>query len=83
MSSSADYTIHVPIPAGTRGPGNEQVSMGIPNIDERDLDCRVGGGERSIDTDEIRNGAKDHKGGEIMKETIRNASIAVGSAGMK
>ena len=44
--------------------GNEPVSMGMPNIDDRDLDHRVDDGKRSSGTDGIKNGAMDHgKGG--------------------
>ena len=45
--------------------GNEPASMGMPNIDDRDLGRRVDDGKRSTGTDEIKNGAMDHeKGGE-------------------
>ena len=45
--------------------GNEPASIGIPNIDDRDLGRRVDDGKRSTGTDEIKNGAMDHeKGGE-------------------
>ena len=84
MSDGADHA-SVPTPAGTREPGDELVSMGMPNIDERDLGRGVDGGERSTGTDETRSGARGHEGEgcEMTKETSRNASIAVGSAEMK
>ena len=46
--------------------GNESVSMGMPNIDDRDLGRRVDDGKRSTcSTEEIKNGAMDHeKGGD-------------------
>ena len=45
--------------------GNEPVSMGMPNTDDRDLGRRVDDDKRSTGTDEIGNGAMDHeKGGE-------------------
>ena len=43
--------------------GNEPVSIGIPNIDDRDLGRRVDDGKWSTDTDEIKNGAVDHEKG--------------------
>ena len=39
--------------------------MRMPNIDDRDLDHRVGDGKRSTGTDGIKNGEMDHgKGGD-------------------
>ena len=39
--------------------------MGMPNTDDRDLGRRVDDDKRSTGTDEIKNGAMDHKkGGE-------------------
>ena len=62
MSGGTDHT-SVPTPAGTRGPGNGPVSMGISSIDERDLGRGVDNGERSTGTDETRSGARDYDGG--------------------
>ena len=36
----------------------------MSNINEKDLCCRVNDGKRSTSTDEIRNGARHHEGGE-------------------
>ena len=41
--------------------GNEPVSMGMPNIDDRDLGRRVDDGKRSTGSDEIKNEAMDHE----------------------
>ena len=43
--------------------GNEPVSMGMPNIDDRDLGRRVDDDKRSTGTDEIKNGAMDNEKG--------------------
>ena len=43
--------------------GNEPMSMGMPNIDDRDLGHRVDDGKRSSGTDGIKNGAMDHQKG--------------------
>ena len=82
MSSGADHT-SIPTPTGTRGPENDPVSMGVPNIDERGLGHGVDD-QRSTGTDETRSGAREHDGrGRDDKETRRNTSIAVGSAEIK
>ena len=45
--------------------GNAAVSMGMPNIDDRDLGRRVDDGKRSAGTDGIKNGVMDYeKGGD-------------------
>ena len=44
--------------------GNEPASMGIPNIDDRDLGRRVDNGKWSTGSDKINNGAMDHEKGE-------------------
>ena len=83
MSGSADHA-SAPTPAGTRGPGDKPASMGMPNIDERDLDCEVDDGERTTGTDETRSGARHHEGrGRDDEGGPRNVSIAAGSTGMK
>ena len=51
VSGGANHT-SVPIPTGTRGPGNEPVSMGMLNIDEKDLGLRADDGEWSTGTDD-------------------------------
>ena len=43
--------------------GKEPVSMGMPNIDDRDLGRRVDDGSWSTGTDEIKNGAIEHEEG--------------------
>ena len=40
--------------------GNEPMSMGMPNINDRDLGHRVDNIKRSSGTDEIKNGAMNH-----------------------
>ena len=82
MSGGADHK-NAQIPAGTRGPGNEPVSMGMPDNDEKDLGRKVDDVERITGADKIRNGARDHKGERMVKETSKNASLAVCSAGTK
>ena len=45
--------------------GDEPASMGMPNIDDRDLGRRIDDEKRSTGTDEIENEAMDHeKGGD-------------------
>ena len=41
--------------------GNEPVSLGMPNIDDRKLNRRVDDDKRSTGTDELKNGAMDHE----------------------
>ena len=48
--------------------GNEPVSMGMPNIDDRVLRRRIDDGKRSTRTDEIKNGAMDHEKGRYDKQ---------------
>ena len=43
--------------------GNEPVSMGMPNIDGRDMGRRVDDGKQSTDPYEIKNEAMDHEKG--------------------
>ena len=83
LSGGADHA-SVPTHVGTRIPGNEPVTMGISNLDKRDLGRRVDDNKRSTGTDETRSEARDHDGGDkITKETLRNANSTAGSTGMK
>ena len=43
--------------------GNEPVSMGMPNTDDRGIGRKADDGKRSTGTDEIKNGAMDHEKG--------------------
>ena len=84
VSDSADHT-SVSTPADTRGPGNDPVSMGIPNIDERTwaAESTTANGEQARTKPGVEQGITMGKGSELTKETRNNASIVVGSAGMK
>ena len=58
--------------------------MRMPNIDDRDMSRRVDDGRQSTGTDEIKKMEQCiTRKGEMMKETRRKASFAVGSTGMK
>ena len=59
MSGGADHT-SVPNPAGTKGPENDPVSMGMLNVDN--LGRGFDDGERSTGTNKARSGARDHDG---------------------
>ena len=84
MSGGADHT-NVPTPAGTRGPGNNSASIGIPNIDEKDwvAESTTANGAQAQTEPGVEHGIMMGKGGEMTNKTRRNGSIAVGSFGMK
>ena len=52
--------------------------MGMPNIDDRDLGCRVDDGNRSTGTDEIKNGAMDHEKGRDDEGDPREGELRIG-----
>ena len=54
--------IAIPVPEKSTS-GNAQVSMGMPNIDDRDLGLRIDDGKRGTGTEEIKNRAMNHEKG--------------------
>ena len=61
--------------------GNEPASMGMPNIDDRNLESTAANGAQALTKSRMEQWTS--RTGEMMKETRRKASFAVGSAEMK
>ena len=78
MSGGADHT-NVPIPARTRRPGNDPVRWVYRTLTGGNWAAEL----TTMNGAQARAKSRVEEGNETTKKTRENASIAVGSAGMK